>query len=278
MPNVLPLEKQITVISALAEGASIMAVERQTGVHRDTIMRLGVRIGQKCALLHHQAMRELDCKSLEIDEIWGYVGKKQRNVKPEDNAEVVGDAWTYIALDADTKLVPAYIVGKRNYETTAKFTEDLASRLKNRPQLSTDGMNQYFSTIEEAFGTDIDYGQIVKVYSNHWINPSGERKYSPQPFVKEVGRKKVSGNPDESRICTSHVERKNLTLRMHCRRLTRLTNAFSKKMDNLKAAISLHFAYYNFVLVHKSLRCTPAMAAGVTTKIWTVKDLILWGA
>ena len=275
--NILPIEKQVSAIHALAEGCSIRTIERMTGIHRDTIMRLGVRIGQKCGILHDQSMRGLDCKNVEIDEIWAYVAKKQRNVKPEEEGAEIGDAWTYIALDADTKLVPSYIVGKRNLESTAKFTDDLASRLKNRPQLSTDGMNKYFTTIEEAFGTDIDYGQIVKVYSNELPNPPEFRKYSP-PYVAEIRKKTVSGTPDESRICTSHVERKNLTLRMHCRRLTRLTNAFSKKMDNLRAAISLHFCYYNFVLVHGSLRCTPAMAAGVTNRVWSVQDLILWGA
>lgn len=277
MSNNLPVEKQIAAISALAEGSPIRSIERMTGIHRDTVMRLGVRIGQKCADLLDKSMRGLNCRHIEVDEIWSFVGKKQRNVKPEDDSAEVGDAWTYVALDAETKVVPSFIVGKRDHAHTERFTYDLASRLKNRIQLSTDGMNQYLNTVDEAFGDQVDYGQIVKVYTNNFLNKEGERRYSPVPFVCEVKTKVVAGAPDMTRITTSHVERQNQTMRHHIRRLTRLTCAFSKKMDNLKAAIALHFAYYNFVLIHKTLRTTPAMAAGVTPRLWTTADLINWG-
>lgn len=276
MPNHLPIEKQIKATHALAEGASICSIERQEDIHRDTIMRLGVRIGQKCALLLDQSMRGLECRNIQVDEIWGFVKKKARNVTPEDDPAEVGDAWTYVAMCADTKLVPSHVVGKRDYEHTTKFTQDLASRMKNRFQLSTDGMNQYLATVDEAFGDEVDYGQIVKVYTNHWIGNDGERRYSPQPFVKEVGKKAICGAPDFAKISTSHVERQNLTMRTFMKRMTRLTCAFSKKMENHKAAVALYFAYYNFVKLHKTLRCTPAMAAKVTNRLWTVKDLILW--
>lgn len=269
--NVLPIDKQITAIGALAEGSSIRSIERMTGVHRDTIMRLGVRVGQACGRLMDESMRGLDCKRIEVDEIWGFVGKKQRSVQPSDNAAVVGDVWTFVALDAETKLVPSFVVGKRDLPHTLSFVEDLASRVKNRIQLSSDGMNQYLTSVDEAFGNEVDYGQIVKVYGDN--NTEGSRRYSPPP-ITAVKKKVVSGAPVEGLISTSYVERQNLTLRMHCRRLTRLTNAFSKKIENFRAAIALNYAYYNFAKIHGSLRCTPAMAAGVTNRLWKVQDLV----
>lgn len=266
----LKTEKKAMVLGALCEGSSIRSIERMTGVHRDTIMRLGVRAGQACEALHSDMMQGLECQTLQVDEIWGYVGKKQRHVRKGDNSEF-GDAWTFVAIDADSKLVPAYLVGKRDSATANAFLSDLHSRLINRVQISTDGLSSYIDAIEQSFGMDVDYGQIVKTYAVSEAYPEG--KYSP-PEVVSVEKSYIMGNPDENKISTSYVERQNLTMRMHCRRLTRLTNAFSKKLDNFKAAIALHFAYYNLVKVHKTLRVTPAMAAGVTNKVWTVLDLL----
>ena len=271
MANLLPFDKKIAAISALAEGSSIRSVERMTGVHRDTIMRLALRVGEGCANLMDKSMHDLPCRQIQLDEIWGFIGKKQRRAKIRDQAHGLGDVWTYVALDADTKLVPAYSVGKRDAYHTNAFLEDLAKRLKNRIQVSTDGLDSYPNAIERSFGCEVDYGQIVKTYAASNLYPEG--KYSP-PEVVKVGKTVVIGEPDVKQISTSFVERQNLTMRMHCRRLTRLTNAFSKKLENFKAAVALHFTYYNFVKIHRSIRMSPAMAAGVAKNLWTVEDLI----
>lgn len=269
MANILPKDLQITAIAALAEGSSIRAVERMTGIHRDTIMRLGVRVGETCAKLLDEEMRGLDCKRVQVDEIWGYIGKKQRNVIPGDVG--MGDVWTWVAIDADTKLVPSFHVGLRDAAHAMAFMEDLASRVTNRIQISADGLNAYISAVRETFGSNVDFGQIVKTYATDPASPQG--RYSP-PVVTSVDKNIIQGHPDEKHISTSYVERQNLTMRMHVRRLTRLTNAFSKKLENFKAAIALHFAYYNFVKAHGALKCTPAMAAGVTNDFMTVGDLV----
>jgi IS1 family transposase len=266
MSNTLPTEKKIAVVSALAEGSSIRSIERMTGIHRDTIMRLGVRTGEACAKLMDESMRELPCQRIEADEIWGYVGKKQRALTEQDS-DSLGDVWTFVAVDPDTKAVPSFFVGKRDYNSTRAFVSDLSARMKNRIQLSSDAMLHYAQAIEESFGSDVDYGQIVKVYKS---SPA-EVRYSP-PQIESVRRTPLVGQP--IRISTSIVERQNLTMRMHCRRLTRLTNAFSKKLENFKAAVALHFGYYNFVKVHSSIRVTPAMALGVSSRLWTVADLV----
>jgi IS1 family transposase len=269
MSNVLQFDKQISVISALAEGNSIRSVERMTGIHRDTIMRLGIKVGEGCTALMDKYMRDLDCKRVEMDEIWGFIGKKKVNASPADKQKGLGDVWTFVAVDADTKLVPTFRCGKRDVETTHAFVSDLAGRMKNRIQLSSDDMRAYEDAVEYYFGANVDYGQIVKTYAAE----ATQGKYSPSKLVS-IEKKFRAGNPDMTRISTSYVERQNLTMRMHMRRLTRLTNAFSKKLDNFKAAVGLHFGYYNFVKLHKTLRATPAMAAGVTSKLWTVADLL----
>jgi IS1 family transposase len=269
MANVLPKDKQITAIAALAEGSSIRSVERMTGIHRDTIMRLGVRVGEKCAQIMNEEMRNLDCKRIQVDEMWGYIGKKQRNVLPGEVAK--GDVWTWVAIDADTKLVPSYLIGKRDHAHARAFIDDLASRVTNRVQISSDGLGAYIEAIKQGFGYDVDYGQIVKSYSTDPKDARG--RYSP-PIVTKVEKGIIEGDPDPKHISTSYVERQNLTMRMHVRRLTRLTNAFSKKLENFHAAVSLHFAYYNFVKSHGTLKCTPAMAAGVTNSFWSVGDLV----
>jgi IS1 family transposase len=271
MANILSAEKQASVIGALAEGSSIRSIERMTGVHRDTIMRLGVRIGEKCAAVMDTRMRKLDCRVLQLDEIWGFIGKKQKHATPEDRRGGMGDVWTFVAIDAESRMVPCYLVGKRDTYHATWFVEDLASRLNERPQISTDALSAYREAIERGFGGDVDYGQLIKIYKEPEILE--QRRYSP-PECIAAKRVIVEGEPDKALISTSYVERQNLTLRMHCRRLTRLTNAFSKKLENFKAAVGLHFGYYNFVRVHGSLRMTPAMAGGVTDHIWTVQELI----
>jgi hypothetical protein len=272
MANNLTLDKQTAVISALAEGASIRSIERITGIHRDTIMRLGVRVGENCAELMDFHMRNLSVRVLQFDEIWGFIGKKQKHTTAEDRRAGLGDVWTFVAVDAESRMVPAYLVSptRRKYDAV-HFCEDVASRVNDRVQVSTDALKSYADAVERGFGADCDYGQILKVYGEQDLNEA--RRYSPAKLVR-VSRSVVSGQPDEALISTSYVERQNLTMRMHVRRLTRLTNAFSKKFENFRAAVALHFAYYNFVRLHKAVRMTPAMAGGVTDRIWTVRDLI----
>ncbi len=272
MANVLSFDNQVMAVHALAEGNSIRSVEAMTGIHRDTVMRLGVRVGRACRLLMDEQMRGLDCRHIQVDEIWGFVGKKQRNVNPDDNSEEYGDVWTFVALDPESKLVPSFHVGKRGWEDTNTFVHDLSTRMKNRIQLSSDGMNQYLNTVEDAFGTEVDYGQIVKIYGGAEDTES-QRRYSPPP-VTAITKKVISGKPDLETVSTSHVERQNLSVRMRNRRLTRLTNAFSKKLENFRASMGLTYAYYNYVKIHRTIRMTPAMAAGVSSRIWTVRDLV----
>ena len=271
MANVLSPAKQAAVVAALCEGSSIRAVERMTGVHRDTIMRLAVRVGEACARKMDATMRDLPFSNVELDEIWGFIGKKQKRVTKVDGPGV-GDVWTFVAIDAATKLVPCFAVGKRDAATANGFLTDLSARLRNRVQISTDGLSAYVEAVEQGFGGEVDYAQIVKSYeADGKAYPEG--KYSP-PDVTKVEKTPIVGNPDLSKTSTSYVERQNLTMRMHMRRLTRLTNAFSKKLGNFKAAVALHFAYYNFVKRHGTLRMTPAMAAGIAKDSWTVADLV----
>lgn len=271
MGNNLSSGKKIAAVSMLCEGSSIRAVERITGVHRDTIMRLGVRMGEGCAKIMDERFRGLNSRVIEVDEIWGFVGMKQKTANRSGAADTKGDIWTWIALDAETKLVPTFTVGNRDQVTADAFIEDLAARLTHRVQITSDALRHYEGAIERAFGTDVDYGSIVKTFSSAQLEE--QRRYSP-PEVVKVERMVVSGNPDSDLISTSYVEKQNHTLRMHCRRLSRLTNAFSKKLENFKAAVALHYGYYNFVKMHKTIRCTPAMAAGVVNSPWTVADLV----
>jgi IS1 family transposase len=271
MANVLSTDKQIAAISALAEGSSIRSIERMTVVHRDTVMRLGVRVGQGCARLLDGKMRDLPCRYLQLDEIWGFIGKKERHVRIDDNPEY-GDIWTFCAIDAETKLVPAFKCGKRDITTAKAFVGDLAGRLTNRVQISSDALRAYVDAIDQTFGTDVDFGQIVKTYEHdHSWHP--EHKYSAPKFVA-VEKRPVIGNPDMGLVSTSYIERLNATTRLHMRRLTRLTLAFSKKRENFEAAVALHFAYYNLVKRHNTLRCTPARAPGVERDFWSVAELL----
>lgn len=269
--NILPIAKQVAVVAALTEGCSIRAVERLTDTHRDTIMRLGARVGTGCAALHDRLMRDLHVNLLELDEVWGYVGKKQKRLTRDDPADL-GDAYTFVALDATRKAIISYRTGKRTADNTVEFASDLRARILGRPQISSDGFRPYVDAIEWAFGSEVDYGQIVKVYEGE-PGPTAARRYSPG-WVVDVRKATITGAPDREKISTSYVERQNLSLRMGCRRFTRLTNAFSKKLANHKAAVALYVAHYNLCRVHETLRITPAMALGVTDHIWTIGELV----
>jgi IS1 family transposase len=269
MANVLPRSKQLAVRSALVEGVSVRGTERLTGVCREAILSLLVRVGNGCAALLDERMRDLPCERLEIDELWSFVQKKQRHVRETDDASRVGDTWTYVAIDAETKLIPCFLTGKRDVKTTNAFISDLASRLRYRVQISTDGLRMYVAAIGQAFTTGVDYAQIVKEYE---AEPAGAGRYSP-PKVTATLKTPVFGAPVEELVSTSYVERQNFTMRMQIRRFTRLTNAHSKKLENHGAAIALHFAHYNFARIHSTLRCTPAMAAGIASTVWSMDEL-----
>lgn len=268
--NRTPLARRTQIINCLVEGNSIRSTERMTNTHRDTIMRLLVEVGSGCARIMDTEMRNLQSSRIQVDEIWGYVGKKQTHLKPGEDRSRLGDFWTFVALDPDTKLVPTYRVGKRSRVNAVAFMADLSERLQNRVQLSSDALTTYVDAVEAAFGADIDYGQAVKFYD---AEPVGAGRYAP-PRVIYQEKTVVVGNPDQKHISTSMIERQNLTMRMSMRRLTRLTNAFSKKRENLEAAVALHFAHYNFVRMHKTVRMTPAMAAGVSPRLWTLEELV----
>jgi len=242
-----------------------------TDVDRNTIATLLVKTGDYCNDLLDGTMRNLRCGYVQCDEIWTFVGKKQRHVRAGDSPEV-SDQWVFVAMDAETKLVPVFTVGKRTEETTWYFINELAERLANRIQLTTDGFHFYNRTVEDAFGAEVDFAQLIKLYGQYGQHDA-DAKYSPSPIV-EVISKVRNGDPDPEHICTSHIERQNLTMRMQMRRFTRLTNAFSKKLTNLKAACALHFAHYNFCRVHSRLRVTPAMAAGLSDHIWPLTQLL----
>ena len=268
--NVLTMEKKIAVLSAMVEGNSIRSTERMTGVHRDTIMRLVVSVGDNCGRLLNERMRGLKCRQVQADEIWTYVGKKEKQVRYDDDPQEVGDQYVFVAMDSETKLIPCFRVGKRNFTNTWYFVQDLESRLAGRVQLTTDGFRPYRDAVEDAFGANVDYAMLVKVYSD---SGQPDTRYSPGQMV-DLRTIPITGNPNPQLISTSHIERQNLTMRMQLRRFTRLTNAFSKKLVNLKAALALHFAHYNFCRVHSSLRVTPAMAAGVEERVWELEELM----
>ncbi len=268
--NKLSTETQIRVVAALVEGNSLRSITRMTGVHRTTVMKLLADLGRACSIYQDRAFRGLTCKRIQCDEIWSFVGAKERNASPEQKAQGWGDVWTWTALDADTKLIPCWYVGTRDAGAAYHFMHDLAERLAHRVQLTTDGHKPYLTAVADAFGTDVDYSQLVKIYGE---GPKTEARYSP---AQCMGARKaiVSGSPEFGHISTSFVERANLTMRMGMRRFTRLTNAFSKKVENHEHAIALHFMHYNFCRIHQTLRVTPAMAAGVSKHVWSLEDVI----
>src|SRR5271168_2595973 len=268
--NRTSLARRTQIINCLVEGNSIRSTERMTDTHRDTIMRLMVEVGTGCAALANEQMRDLDCRRIQCDEIWTFCRMKQAHIPRFTDRTKLGDQWTFVAIDPDTKLVPAYRVGKRTRDNAVAFMTDLSERLSNRVQISSDSLRSYVDAVERAFGADVDYGQIVKFYD---AEPIGPGRYGP-PRVTGAARTVIAGNPDQAHISTSHIERQNLTMRMSMRRFTRLINAFSKKLENLQAAVSLHFAHYNLVRLHKTLRVTPAKAANVTDRVWSLGELV----
>lgn len=271
--NKLSLERQIRVVSALVEGNSIRATVRMTGVAKNTVVKLLADLGQACAEYQDKTLRNLPCKRIQCDEIWAFVHCKAKNVKKAKAApEGAGDAWTWTALDADTKLIVGWMIGPRDAGVAYEFMTDVAGRLTNRVQLTTDSHSAYLTAVEEGFGAGVDYAQLVKIY-NDTLGRGYERRYSPANFCG-TKIKVVAGDPDPDHISTSFVERQNLTMRMSMRRFTRLTNAFSKKIENLGHAVALHFMYYNFCRIHQTLKITPAMAAGVTDTLWEIKDVL----
>ena len=271
--NQLTKEKRVAVLRCLVEGNSIRSTVRITGVAKNTVTKLLVDAGRVCAEYQDKHLRNLPCKRIQVDEIWSFCYSKQKNVPADKQGEFgYGDVWTWTALDADTKLVPCWLVGTRDGGAAFEFIDDLRKRLANRVQLTSDGHKVYAEAVEGAFGGDIDYAMLVKMYGKE-RNPTNEVRYSPAVCLA-ARKTPMVGNPDPKHMSTSFVERQNLTMRMCMRRFTRLTNAFSKKVDNHACAIALHFMYYNFCRIHKSLRVTPAMAAGVTDRLWEIEDIV----
>jgi IS1 family transposase len=266
----LTTERQTAVIGALVEGSSIRSTERMTGVHRDTIMRLVGRVGRACLRMMDEEIRHVRPGRLELDEVWSFVGCKKANLKRTDDPDERGDFWTWVAFDPDTKLVPAHVIGKRDTETAREFGDVLRKRIEGRVQISTDKLAAYRETVYTAWGRDVDWGRIVKRYAGE---PLETGRYSP-PKVVGMERSVMWGDPAVTAISTSGVERNHLTMRMGIRRMTRLTNGFSKKVEGLRAAVALHFAYYNFVRVHSTIKTTPALASGVAGRRWTLTDLV----
>jgi len=272
--NRLSIDRKAKVIAALVEGNSVRATCRMTGTAKGTVTRLLAEVGTACAKYQDVFFRDLPCRTIQCDEIWSFCYAKQKNVPEEKQGKFgFGDVWTWIAIDADTKLVPSWLVGLRDAGYAFAFIRDLQSRLANRVQLTTDGHKVYLNVIEDVFGADIDYAMLVKLYG---AEPSGEARYSPAKCTGTNSRV-VTGYPDPKLISTSYAERQNLTMRMSMRRFTRLTNAFSKKVENLVHAVALHYMYYNFARPHKTLSrpypTTPAMAAGVSDHIWTIEKI-----
>jgi IS1 family transposase len=269
--NKLDRKTRSQILHLLCEGQSIRAVTRLTGCSKNTVAKLLVEAGHACAAYQDKTLRNLTCKRVQMDEIWSFVYAKAANVKKAKAApETAGDVWTWTAIDADTKLIVSWLLADRTLDSAMTFTHDLESRIANRIQLTSDGHAPYLQAVDTAFSGEVDYAMLIKHYGSP---PQAETRYSPAICIG-AEKKPVSGNPDKKHISTSYVERHNLTMRMHMRRFTRLTNAFSKKVENHAAAIALHTMYYNFVRIHQTLKVTPAMAAGVSDKLWEVSDIV----
>ena len=269
--NKLDRQARSRILHLLCEGNSIRAVTRLTGASKKAVSRLMVEAGQAAAWYQDRVFRNLTCKRVQVDEIWAFVYAKQKNVPLAKKAPPqAGDVWTWTAIDADTKLIPSWFVGGRDSDAAMIFMEDLAARLANRVQLTSDGHRAYLEAVEGAFGSDIDYAMLVKIYGP---SSEGEKRYSPAECIGAV-KHRIEGNPDPKYVSTSFAERSNLNIRMHTRRFTRLTNAFSKRIENHAHSVALFAMYYNFVRIHKTLRTTPAMAAGVTSRLWEIGDIV----
>jgi len=269
--NTLPSDKKTLVLSLLSEGNSIRSIERMSGVHRDTIMRLMVSAGERCHEFMDSRMMNLKVSKLQCDEIYCYVGKHQKELTQEEmDDQFIGEQYVFVPMDAETKLIPCFRLGKRTSQNARSIMVELSTRIVTRFQLSTDAFPGYYDAVDRVFGEDVDYGVLHKSYENE---PQEVHRYSPGRIIHATKRSMI-GEPDRKHISTSYVERQNLTMRMSMRRFTRLTNAYSKKWENLRAALRLHFWQYNFARVHESLRVTPAMEAGVTKHIWTWEELL----
>jgi IS1 family transposase len=266
--NRLSTEARAKVVSVLVEGNSLRATARITGVARMTIEKLLRDLGAACERFHNERVRDLKATRVQCDEIWAFVGAKEKNATPEQKAQGWGDAWTWTGMDADSKLMISWLVGGRGQSFANAFMSDVAARLTNRVQLTTDGNAVYLIAVDRTFGVDVDYGQLQKLYTGQ-----GGGRYSPAKFIG-AKRSVVTGDPDQQYISTSYVERQNLTMRMHMRRFTRLTNGFSKKLEMHALSVALHFTYYNWCKVHQSLRVTPAMEAGLSDHVWSMEELV----
>ena len=269
--NKLPIETRRQILAMLCEGSSMRSISRVADVSINTVSKLLVEAGEACLILHDETVRSVKASRIQCDEIWSFCHAKQKNVAAAKAApEGAGDVWTWTAIDADTKLIVSYFVGDRSGQSAMVLMDDLKARLSNRVQLTTDGHKAYLEAVEGAFGGDVDYAQLVKMYGPT-VSPAG--RYSPAECtgIKKIARE---GNPDIKHVSTSYVERQNLTMRMSMRRFTRLTNAFSKKLDNHIHALALYFMFYNFTRIHKTLRMSPAMAAGITDRLWSLDDVI----
>jgi IS1 family transposase len=270
----LASSERARILHLLCEGMSIRAVTRLTGASKNTVAKLLVDAGKACMAYHDQFVRRVEASRIQVDEIWTFTYAKQAHVKGAKAApEGAGDTWTWTAIDADTKLIVSYLVGQRDAECALDFMHDLRSRLRNRVQLTSDGLVNYLVAVEDAFGDDVDYAQLVKIYGEPRYATGPDRRYSPGECCG-ARKRRVTGSPCPSQVSTSFVERQNLTMRMHMRRFTRLTNAFSKKVENHAYAVALHMMYYNFVRIHQALRVTPAMAAGVSDRLWELGDIV----
>lgn len=271
--NQLSTAKRAAVVAALVEGNSVRATERMTGVSKPTILKLLVDLGTACAAFHNAHVRNLSAQRIQCDEIWQFVGAKQKNATEEQKAQGWGDVWTWTAIDADTKLIASWFVGGRDPMSAWWFMRDLCSRLATRVQLTTDGHHAYFKAVESAFESEVDYAQLVKMYGGPTDAAARSVRYSPSKFIG-ARREVIRGNPDPKHISTSYVERQNLSMRMGMRRFTRLTNGFSKKVENHGHAVALYFLHYNFARIHTTLKITPAMAAGLADHVWSLEEVI----
>jgi len=271
--NQLSTEKRAAVVAALVEGNSLRGTARLTGVARMTVEKLLRELGTACAEYHDATVRNLKCQRIQCDEIWSFVGAKARNV-PEAKKGVWGDCWTWTALDPDSKLIVAYRVGARSQQMAYDFMLDVADRLAQRVQLTTDGFPLYLNAVDYAFGVDVDFAMLEKTFGALPVGKSAAVRYSPAK-ITGVRATTITGDPDRKHVSTSHVERQNLTMRMHMRRFTRLTNAFSKKTEMHAHSVALHFMYYNFCKIHQTLRVTPAMEAGLASGPWEIAQLVV---
>ncbi len=267
--NKLSTPARAQILGMMCEGMAIRAISRMTGASKNTIVKLLADAGTACMAYQDEHLRNLKSQRVQVDEIWAFVGSKEVNTSPDKKAEGWGDCWTWTAIDADTKLIPCWLVGPRNAPAARYFLRDLAGRLLNRVQLTSDGFRAYRTAVELAFGKDVDYAMLVKIYGS----PDGDGRYSPAKCIG-CDQHAITGKPDPKHVSTAYAERQNLSMRMNMRRFTRLTNAFSKKVENHAHAISIYFMHYNFVRIHQTLRVTPAMAAGVTDKLWSLEDMV----